>query len=824
MIGPDPIDVRGARVHNLKGIDVSIPLGKVVGICGVSGSGKSSLAMGILYSEGSRRYLESLSTYTRRRISQAAPAVVDDIENVPAALALHQRPSVPGIRSTFGTMTELLNILRLMYSRLGSHPCPNGHMLPPTMDVALDRPLVCPECGEFFQAPGAESFAFNSDGACPRCEGTGSVREVDEKKLVPDDSKTLMEGAVESWNIFGIQWMYRVAGELGVRIDIPFKDLSPEEKEIVYHGEETSRMVMIPSSNGKLFELKCTYRNAHQSVVEALKGAETEKGLERVNRYLRTMTCPECGGTRLCARARSSTLLGLSLPEAVSKPLSEMTGWVSSIPEYMPDGMESMANLVVEQFLSASGRLLDLGLGYLSLDRPGSTLSTGELQRVQMAKAVRNRTTGVLYVLDEPSIGLHPANMDGLVAIMRDLVGRGNTVVFVDHDTRILRSADWLIEIGPGSGSEGGELVAEGTVEDICSQDGSLIRGFIDGSTDTVVRCRAGMEDMFSKGTISMHAGPLHTVKDLTLEIPINRLTVVTGVSGSGKTTTVLEGLVPALSSQDRDVMPSHILSLDPSGIDKVCLIDATPIGANIRSTVATYSEVMDDLRKVFSKEQSSDGRRFRAGDFSYNTGSLRCRECDGTGRISLDVQFLPDVDIVCPACNGSRYGPDAYTVRRGCANGDWNLPDLMAMTVDNAIEALGDLKRIRNRLQTLSDLGLGYLTLGESTTALSGGEAQRLKLAAEMGRPQEGTMFVFDEPTIGLHPLDVRSLISVMEGLLDTGATVVVIEHDLDFIRNADYIIDMGPGGGEQGGRIVSSGTPDMIASDPDSVTGHYL
>ena len=822
---PDHVEIRGARVHNLKSVDVDVPLGKIVAVAGVSGSGKSSLALGVLYAEGSRRYLEALSTYTRRRMTQASEAKLDSIDYVPAALALHQRPAVPGVRSTFGTMSELLNHLRLMFSRLGSHRCPNGHMHPPSMDVAAGRMLVCPECGAEFDGPSAESMAFNSEGACPRCSGTGMVREVDMSKLVPDWNKTLGQGAVESWNMFGINWMYRVAESLGVRVDVPFKDLTDEERDIVYNGPEVTKLVAIESSTGKVFDLNCTYRNARRAVEEALNNANTEKGIQRVERYLTVRPCEECGGTRLNERVRSTVLCGKNLAEATAMTLGDLMGWVAAVPEQMPEHMRPMAESICGQFLATARRLVELGLDYLSLDRAGSTLSTGERQRIQLARAIRNRTTGVMYVLDEPSIGLHPSNLDGMMAIVGDLVENGNSVILVDHDTRALRSADWLIEMGPGSGKVGGTVLCQGTVGEVESDPRSIIGGYLSGKEDVVVRTKMPESSMFDRGAIRMKTSGIHTVHPLDLEIPMGRMTVVTGVSGSGKTTMVLESLVPALQATiSGSPLPEHVRSIEADGVRRVNVIDATPIGTNVRSTVATYSGILDDLRRTFARGAEAKAAGYGAGDFSYNTGKLRCPECDGTGQITLDVQFLPDVDIVCPTCGGSRYSKEADRFSYAPKGlGPHTLPELMSMTVDEALEALKGTK-VAERLSVLSEIGLGYLTLGESTPALSGGEAQRLKLASEMGKSQQGVVFVFDEPTVGLHPKDVRTLIGVFQRLMDEGATLVVIEHDLDLIANADYIVDMGPGGGESGGRVVSRGTPEHVAEDPASVTGRYI
>ena len=827
----DHIEIRGARVHNLKNIDLDVPLGKLVGIAGVSGSGKSSLALGILYAEGSRRYLEALSAYTRRRLTQASEANIDSIESIPAALALHQRPAVPGIRSTFGTSTELLNALRLMYSRLGSHRCPNGHLVPPSLNVAAGRPLVCPVCGVSFDGPSAESFSFNSEGACKRCGGTGIVRTVDESTLVPDESLTIDQGAVAPWNSLMWSLMTDVCRAMGVRTDVPFSQLTDKERDIVFHGPAEKKHIFYRPKNGaSAGELDFTYFNAVYTVENALAKVKDDKGMKRVERFLKQSPCPDCGGTRLNQQARSSLLRGKNLAEATAMTLDELIPWVQEVPASLPEPMREMAGSICRQFLHTAKRLMDLGLGYLSLDRGGSTLSTGERQRVQLARAVRNRTTGVLYVLDEPSIGLHPSNVDGLLGVVEDLIDHGNSVVLVDHDVRVLKAADWIIEMGPGAGEYGGQVLAQGTVEQVGRAPGSLIAGFLNGRESSIARPRAASDAMFDQGHIQLSTLPLHTVHALDLDLPKGRLIAVTGVSGSGKTTLILESLIPALKAKIAgQPLPEHIRSVDAPGISRIDLIDATPIGVNVRSTVATYSGVLDDLRRLFGALPEAREKGYKAGDFSYNTGSLRCPGCDGTGQITMDVQFLPDVDIVCPDCGGRRYGKAAAAIRcrpqkAPADDPGVSLPQLMGMTVKQALDRLAGYKKVTDKLQVLSDLGLGYLTLGEATPALSGGEAQRLKLAAEMGRAQNDAVFVFDEPTIGLHPLDVRVLLGVFQRLIGAGATVIVIEHDLDMIANADYVVDLGPGGGKAGGRIVAAGTPEQVAQNPASITGVYL
>ena len=823
----DHIEIRGARVHNLKRIDVDIPLGKIVAVAGVSGSGKSSLALGVLYAEGSRRYLDALSTYTRRRMTQAPKADVDEVLYVPAALALHQRPGVPGIRSTFGTGTELLNSLRLMFSRLASHRCPNGHTVAPTLAVAAGQKLTCPECGANFYAPSAEELAFNSQGACRTCDGTGVVRTVDRASLVPDESLTIDEGAVAPWNSLMWSLMTDVCREMGVRTDVPFRDLTEREKEIVYDGPAEKKHIFYhPKGSNQAGELDFTYYSAVRTVENALSKVKDETGMKRVEKFLRLDVCPDCGGSRLSAAARAPKLRGISLDEACRMTLVDLVQWVAGVPDSLPAEMQPMAKSICDSFQDVAARLMDLGLGYLTLDRSSSTLSTGERQRMQLARAVRNRTTGVLYVLDEPSIGLHPANIVGLIGVMRDLIADGNSVILVDHDTQILSQADWMIEMGPQAGANGGYVIAQGSLADIAQNPASRIAPFLSEKASLPMRRRASRDELFALGRIHLSTRAIHTVKPLDVDIPKGRLTVVTGVSGSGKTTLVLESLVPALAAKaSHDALPDHVRALDAEGIAQVKLIDATPIGINVRSTVATYANVHDELRKIFARTPDAKRLGYKAGDFSYNTGKLRCPMCDGTGEISLDVQFLPDVDIPCPQCRGSRYSRDAEAVRHESKQGTaYTLPELMDMDVSEALNACADMKLVSQRLQVLQDLGLGYLTLGEETPSLSGGEAQRLKLASEMGRAQGDSVFVFDEPTIGLHPLDVQTLLRVFETLIESGATVIVIEHDLDVIRSADYVIDMGPGGGAAGGKIVACGTPDEIAASPESITGRFL
>ncbi len=816
----EKIEIKGAKVHNLKNIDVDIPLNKIVAISGVSGSGKSSLALGVIYAEGSRRYLEALSTYTRRRISQGEKAKVDSILHVPSALALHQRPNVPSIRSTFGTATELLNSIRLLFSRCGNYICPNGHIVPATANIARDEQLECPQCHEKFYGLGAEEYAFNSSGACQMCGGTGIVETVDMDSLIPDKNLSIDEGAVAPWNSLMWSLMTDVCRAMGVRTNIPFKDLSKKEQEIVYDGPMEKKHIFYRPKNGDTTlatEMDFTYYSAKATVLNALKKVKDEKSMSRVSKFLKEEICPECNGSRINKKANSTLLGGKNLSQVCEMSLRDLTIWLPKIVNELNDEVRQMGKNILEEFMINANALLSLGLGYLTLNRASNTLSTGELQRVQLARTVRNRTTGVLYVLDEPSIGLHPANVDGLINLMKQLIKDGNSVVLVDHDTRILKTADYMIEIGPEAGAKGGEIISKGTIEDIINNNNSIIGPYLSNKEEIKIRKEIDKDEIFKFGKISIKTDSIHTVKPLCIDIPKGRLTTITGMSGSGKTTLILESLYPAIIAKlNNKTMPSHIKELNADWVNKIDLIDATPIGNNVRSTVATYSGVFDDLRKLYGKLS----KEYTASDFSYNTGKLKCPTCDGTGIISMDVQFLPDIEMTCNSCDGTRYSHDVDNIYYN----NYSIKDVMQLTIRQAVEVFKDNKKIKDKLQILVDLGIGYLTLGEATPALSGGEAQRLKLASEIGKIQDGSVFIFDEPSIGLHPQDVKTLLKVFQKLIDNGATIIVIEHDLDVIKNSDYIIDMGPEGGYLGGEVIAKGTVHDIKNSKKSITGMYL
>lgn len=799
---PTRIQVRGGRVNNLQNIDVDIPLNQLVGIVGVSGSGKSSLAMGTLYAEGSRRYLEALSTYTRRRLAATGRADVDSVSHIPPALALRQHPGTAGVRSTFGTSTELLNILRLIFSRLAEHRCPHcGAYAEPTINVAIEQSITCANCDNDFHGPEAEELAFNSEGACPECSGTGITRQVDEASLVPDPTKTIDDGAVAPWNQFGFNVQPQIVAEFGVRTDVPFNELTDNELEVVFHGPEEKKAITVTTRKG-IHDLDFTFRNAYLTVTKELERANDAKRLQRVSKFLVEKTCTTCHGSRLSERSRQPRIGTHNLASASALPLQDLLNWAADLD--LPHQLVELGGVLIRTLEDMGKRLLQLGLGYLSLDRAATTLSSGERQRAQLARAVRNETTGVLYVLDEPSIGLHPANIEGLIGVMRDLLAEGNSVLFVDHDVAVIAAADHLIEIGPGSGAQGGTILTTGTPQDVAADDESVIAPHL--------RCTQSIERSHREptGWISMQTRPLHTVDALDVRLPTGVLTVVTGVSGSGKTTMVLESLIPALDGNN----PEHVENLT-GNIDRTILVDASPIGVNVRSTVATYSGIMDQLRAEFAKVSAD----YNAGAFSYNTGSLRCPECQGNGQIALDAQFLADINLVCPNCHGTRYRPEVADIQLE----RYSMPGVLALTAAEALDIFANYPRIERRLRVLSDLGLGYLTLGEDTPALSGGEAQRLKLSTELGRNQLGTLFVLDEPSIGLHPDDVAVLVKVLDRLIERGASVIVIEHDLDIISSADWLLDLGPGGGEDGGQIVATGPPTEVA-ELQTLTGQYL
>ncbi len=813
---PTVIGVRGARHNNLRDVDVDVPLWRIVAVVGVSGSGKTSLAIGTLYAEGMHRFVEGLSTYTRRRLSQAQRPDVDRIEHLPSALALRQRPPIPGPRSTVGTMSEVLNVLRLMMSRLGSHLCPNGHYVAPSI-ATYGEEIICPVCGARFVHPSAESFAFNSYGACPACQGLGVRSEVDVATLVPDPDKTIAEGAVLPWNSGGRRLSMYAAGELGVRLDVPYRSLTDQERDIVLRGEPVQQQVTLSGRNGRAVQLSVNYDNAVAAVERSLR-SDNERTRRLVQRFLITRTCSVCHGTRLRPEALTSQLGGRNIAEISELRLDELRGFAAGLPAQLAAELERLTTGLLAELDGRLTPLLDVGLGYLTLDRAGASLSTGERQRIELTSTVRASTTGMLYVLDEPSVGLHPANVAGLVKTITALAGNGNTVVIVEHERELIRAADWVIELGPQAGVQGGTVIAEGTPRQLESDPRSIIGPFLSGAA-TVTRdhlARPGPD-----GQITLQVGDLYNLHDVSAVFPLRRLTALAGPSGAGKTALILDSLIPAAKARlAGSALPGHVRRLDLGGVGQVIQVDASPIGQNARSTPATYCGAFDQIRRVFAGSAYARRRRWKPGHFSFNTREGQCPTCRGLGRLDLDVQYLPDITVQCPTCHGARFNDATLAVRVG----GLTIADVLALSVDDALAQFAGQAAVVAALRPVSDVGLGYLRLGEPTPSLSGGESQRLRIATRLRSSQRGALYVFDEPSTGLHPLDVATLVAVFDRLLDAGATIIVIDHDLDLLATADHLIDMGPGGGPDGGHILAAGPPEQVARAPGSVTGPWL
>src|SRR5580693_5551824 len=814
---PSTISVRGARHNNLKDIDVDVPLWRIVAVVGVSGSGKTSLAIGTLYAEGMHRFLEGLSTYSRRRLAQVKRPDVDRIEHLPPALALRQRPPVPGLRSTVGTMSEVLNVLRLMISRLGSHLCPNGHLVPPSVATQREE-ITCPVCGAHFVHPGAESFAFNSYGACPACEGLGVRSEVDERTLVPDPGLTITGGAVLPWNSGGRRLSMYAAGQLGVRLDVPYKELTDREKDIVLHGEPVKRQVTLSGRNGRTVQLSVNYDNAVAAVERSLR-SDNERTRRLVQRFVITRTCSVCHGTRLRPEALASKLGGRNLAEISALTLDELGGFAAGLPPGLPAELSRMTTGLLTELDGRLTPLLDVGLSYLTLDRAGASLSTGERQRIELTSTVRASTTGMLYVLDEPSVGLHPSNVQGLLKTITALAGNGNSVVVVEHEREVIRSADWIIELGPAAGAKGGTVIAQGRPGELETDPLSIMGPFLAGAA-AVTRDRPPALPG-PGGEITLEIADLYNLHDVTAAFPLQRLTALAGPSGAGKTALILDSLIPAARALlTGSPLPGHVRRLDLGGIRQVVQVDASPIGQNTRSTPATYSGAFDEIRRLFADSPYARRRRWKPGHFSFNTREGQCPTCRGLGHVDLDVQYLPDITEECPTCHGARFNDATLGVR---VDG-LTIADVLALSVQDALERFAGWAPVAAALRPVSDVGLGYLRLGEPTPSLSGGESQRLRIASRLRSSQRGVLYVFDEPSTGLHPLDVATLVGVFDRLLDGGATVVVIDHDLDLLAAADHLIDLGPVGGPAGGHVVAEGTPEEVAGDADSVTGPYL
>ncbi|MFX3618512.1 MAG: ATP-binding cassette domain-containing protein [Sporolactobacillus sp.] len=829
---PKQIEVIGGSVNNLKSINVNIPLHRFVAISGRSGSGKSSLAMGILYAEGSRRYLEALSTYTRRRISQSSKAQVQEVRHIPSALALKQRPKVPSVRSTVGTMTEIFNVVRLIFSRLGSTCCPNGHRIPPTLKIAqaMDLPsgsdrrpgeMTCPTCGIKFMAPGAEDFAFNSGGACPECQGLGQIKELDPETLIADENKTIREGAVSSWRLPGRNFMPIVAETIGVRIDVPFKELTEREKEIVFHGEKKKYPVDFTAGTGRVFHTEKTlYENAYQAIYDSMNTTKSDRAIARLNQFFHFSTCPTCHGTRLDPKLLQQLVGGQNIAQVSDLTLGSLKEWQEKAESQLPEEMKELARTLFKGLDDHLKPLLQLGLDYLNLSRSGNTLSTGELQRIQLARTLRTETTGVLYILDEPSIGLHPDNIKGLINVFHQLIAQGNSLVVVDHEVDIISAADWVIEIGPGSGAAGGKIIAQGTPQELADNQHSLIGPFIAGKAKIKRNSSPSAQQLDTADHLNFAVNDYFNLHDVAITIPINHLTAMTGFSGAGKTSLILDSLVPAIKQQGKNErLPKQVAFLDTELTDVVS-VDAAPVGKNERSTLATYTTIMNELRRLFAALPAAKEKGYTSSYFSYNNKEGACPNCGGSGTISLDIQYLPDMIEVCPVCHGGRFDEKIQAIKWH----DYSITDLLELSVRQALPIFKEEPKIYHQLETLQEIGLDYLHLGESTPALSGGEAQRLKLVKHLHRRNNQTLFVFDEPSVGLHPLDVQTLLEVMARLMAKGATIIMITHDLDLMTNADYLIDLGPHGGNNGGQIMAAGTPAELVQHPQSLTINYL
>ncbi len=817
------IEVLGGNVHNLKNINVNIPLNKFVAISGLSGSGKSSLAMGILYAEGSRRYLEALSTYTRRRINQVKRPQVQEVRHIPAAIALKQRPNVPSERSTVGSMSELLNVVRLIFSRLGSPVCPNGHRMAPSLKIAqaMDRPdekmgqLTCPVCGIQFPARAAEDFAFNAGGACPTCHGSGKIQEIDPNKLIGDANKSLAQGAVASWHLPGRNFMPKVIQTLGVRIDVPYKDLTAQEKDIVLHGAKKRYPVDLNTATGRVFHMeKALYENAYEAVYDSAKKSLSERAQKQLNQFFHFSTCPTCHGSRFNPQLLTQLCGGLNIAQVSDLSLDQLPTWQQKVQLELPANMQSMAQVIFTELTDNLAPLLELGLDYLTLARSGNTLSTGELQRIQLAKTLRTQTTGVLYVLDEPSIGLHPDNVQGLIQILRNLVDQGNSLVVVDHDADIIAAADWIIEMGPGSGTAGGQVICQGTPQAIVKDPHSLIGPFITGKANI---WHSQVPSPAKKlQTTTLAVSNYFNLKQVQIQFPEQQIITVTGFSGAGKTSLILDSLVPALNNHSQPPQVQRLVT----HLKRAISVDAAPIGKNARSTVATYTNIMDNLRQLFAQLPASKQKHFTPATFSYNNKQGACPNCGGLGNVTLDIQYLPDMTSTCPVCHGARFKPELQQIK-------WHnqsIVDILQLSVAEALAVFESVPAIYKQLKLLQQVGLDYLQLGESTPSLSGGEAQRLKLVKHLNKKQQQTLFVFDEPSVGLHPLDVQTLLEVINHLKTQGATIIIITHDLDIMANADYLIDLGPKGGNAGGKVVAAGKPLELIKQPHSLTLKYL
>ncbi|MEV5969373.1 excinuclease ABC subunit UvrA [Streptomyces sp. NPDC051921] len=779
--GPSPaaphdpfVRVRGAREHNLRGVDVDIPRDALTVFTGVSGSGKSSLAFGTIYAEAQRRYFESVAPYARRLIHQVGAPKVGEITGLPPAVSLEQRRATPNARSSVGTVTTLSNSLRMLFSRAGSYP------------------------------PGAErldSDAFSPNtaaGACPSCQGLGRVHDTNEELLVPDPGLSIREGAIAAWpGAWQGKNLRDVLDTLGHDVDRPWRELDAKDREWILFTEEQPVVTVHPVREADRIQrpYQGTYMSARRYVLHTFSDSKSATLRAKAERFLTSEPCPVCGGSRLRPEALAVTFAGRTIAELAGLPLTDLARTLDAA------GGTETARVLTGDLVARIATVTELGLGYLSLDRSTPTLSNGELQRLRLATQLRAGLFGVVYVLDEPSAGLHPADTEALLVVLDRLKAAGNTVFVVEHHLDVVRHADWLVDVGPRAGVHGGRVLHSGPPGGLAEVPGSATRRFLFD--------RAAVPERTAREPAGrLRTGPVtrHNLRGLDAAFPLSVLTAVTGVSGSGKST-----LVGALTEAAQEA----------EAVTRVVTVDQKPIGRTPRSNLATNTGLFDVVRKLFTATDEAVARGYKAGRFSFNVPGGRCETCQGEGFVSVELLFLPSTYAPCPDCHGARYAPETLTVRlRGLT-----IAEVLDLTVEAAAEFFADTPAAARSLRTLLDVGLGHLRLGQPATELSGGEAQRIKLAAELQRPRRAhTLYVLDEPTTGLHPADVEVLMRQLHGLVDAGHTVVVVEHDMDVVATADWVLDMGPGGGDEGGRIVAEGPPAAVAGTPESRTARFL
>ncbi|KAA0921475.1 excinuclease ABC subunit UvrA [Streptomyces apricus] len=806
------VHVRGAGEHNLKNVDVDVPRDAMVAFTGISGSGKSSLAFGTLYAEAQRRYFESVAPYARRLLQQVGAPHVQEISGLPPAVALQQRHGAPSSRSTVGTLTTLSNLLRILYSRAGTYPPGAPHLA-------------------------AEAFSPNTAaGACPRCHGLGAVVDVADDLLVPDPSLSIREGAIAAWpGAWQGANLRSIVSNLGIDIDKPWRRLRKKDRDWLLHTDEQPSVLIAPEADRIDYGYHGTFWSARAHIMHVLADSKSERMRERALRFVRSVPCPECGGSGLRPEALAVTFAGRSIAEVNALPLTELVTVLRPVAEASGTGAATAAGASEEtgeaavrlcaDLVARIEVLLGLGLGYLAPGRRSTTLSPGEAQRLRIATQLRSGLFGVVYVLDEPSAGLHPADAEPLLDVLDRLKAAGNTLFVVEHDMDVVRRADWVVDIGPGAGEDGGRVLYSGPVAGLEQVGESVTGRHLFGHAPPVEH-----RPREPQGWLELDGVTRHNLRDVSVGVPLGVLTAVTGVSGSGKSTLVTQVLAEVVRAHlgqgpdDAEDEAPEIGLRDASGLDsfdRLVRVDQRPIGRTPRSNLATYTGLFDAVRKLYAATDEARARGYSAGRFSFNVAEGRCGNCQGEGFVEVELLFLPGTYAPCPVCHGARYDAETLEVMyRGR-----NVADVLAMPVDEAAGFLADVPAAARSLETLREVGLGYLRLGQPATELSGGEAQRIKLATELQRARRGhALYLLDEPTAGLHPADIALLLRQLHRLVDAGNTVVLVEHDLDTIATADWIVDLGPGGGDAGGRVVAEGPPAKVAKSRRSATAPYL